>query len=53
MNNGHASTYFHPERGIRQGCPISAYIFIMVAEVLAHAIRTDKGVQGIKINNVE
>jgi hypothetical protein len=53
MNNGYTSTYFNPSRGIRQGCPISANIFILVAKVLAHAIRNNQGVKGININNTE
>ena len=31
LNNGWASSYFTPERGVRQGCPISPYIFILCA----------------------
>jgi exonuclease III len=50
MNNGHASTFFKPSRGIRQGCPISANIFILIVEILAHAIRNDPRIQGIQID---
>jgi hypothetical protein len=53
MNNGYTSDFFTPTRGIRQGCPISAYIFILVAEVLAHSIRQNNNVKGIKINQIE
>ncbi len=38
-------------RGIRQGCPLSAYLFIIAAETLAHKIREDKEIEGIKIGN--
>ena len=41
-NNGNASTWFKPTRGIRQGCPISANIFIMIVEILALAIKKPK-----------
>jgi exonuclease III len=53
MNNGNASTFFKPTRGIRQGCPISANIFILVVEILAHAIRKNPDIQGIKIDGIE
>jgi hypothetical protein len=53
INNGHLSEFFHLERGVRQGCPLSAYLFILALETLAHKIRTDKDVKGIKIGNRE
>ena len=40
-------------RGIRQGCPISASLFILVAEILAVNIRSDALIKGINVNNVE
>ena len=49
-NNGYASGFFHIERGIRQGCPISALLFIIVAEVLSQKIRQSKDIHGIKVN---
>jgi hypothetical protein len=50
-NNGHLSTFFNPTRGIRQGCPISANLFVIIVEVLAMAIRRNPRIQGITINN--
>jgi hypothetical protein len=52
-NNGVISKSFNLKRGIRQGCPISAYIFIMCAELLAQQIRSSKDCQGINISNTE
>ena len=49
MNNGHASEFFNLSRGIRQGCPISALLFIMVVEILAINIRSDENIGGIQI----
>ena len=49
-NNGHISKYVTLSRGIRQGCPISALLFILVAEFLAINIRTDTNIKGITIN---
>ena len=51
INNGKASNFFKLERGVRQGCCLSALLFIVVAEILAINIRADSFVNGIEINN--
>ena len=53
MNNGHASTFFSTSRGIKQGCPISANLFVLIVEVLASAIRQNPRIAGILIGNQE
>ncbi len=53
LNYGHATEFFHLQRGMRQGCPLSPYLFILCAEMMAHLIRKDPKIQGIKINNME
>ena len=50
-NNGYASEFFETERGIRQGCPVSALLFVIVAEILAINIRNNKDIHGLKIND--
>ena len=53
INNGHASEPFQISRGIRQGCPISPYLFIVSVEVLAISIRTNKKIKGIQVGPIE
>ena len=47
--NGFISIYFNLSRGIRQGCPISTLLYILVAETLAQAVRVESEIKGIKL----
>ena len=49
VNNGNRTNRFKPSKGVRQGCPLSPYLFILSAELLANKIRQDSTVKGIKI----
>ena len=53
INNGTISNIFTPERTVRQGDPLSPYLFIIVVETLAIAIRQNEVIKGIKIGNEE
>ena len=50
INNGWISESFMPSRGVRQGCPLSPYLFIISAEIFAIAIRNNNKIKGIDIN---
>jgi len=49
LNNGFLTDFFNPSRGIRQGCPLSAYLFLLVVEVMAQAIRKNKYIEGFQL----
>ena len=53
LNNGWSAEFFHLSRGVRQGCPLSPYLFILCAEVLSSAIRKEKSIKGIQALDTE
>ena len=53
INGGKTSQYFKLERGTRQGDPISAYLFIIVLEVIFLNIIQNSHIKGIKLFDKE
>ena len=51
--NGEYSQYFPINRGVRQGDPLSPYLFLLCAEILAQSIRQNEQIKGIKIEDKE
>jgi hypothetical protein len=49
INNGRTTDYFPLERGIRQGCPLSVYLFLLAVELLATHIRNNGEIEGITV----
>ena len=53
LYNGHCSNSFSVSRGVRQGDPLSPYLCIICAELLADAIKQNGQINGITVNNEE
>ena len=51
--NGSMSQSFVIERGVRQGCPLSMILYIILAEVTIENIRQNKNIKGITISQKE
>ena len=51
--NGFLTPEFSIQRGVRQGCPLSALLYVLCAEVLGIAIRASSEIEGFKFNGKE
>ena len=49
QNNGFYSRTITLERGVRQGCSLSCYLYVLVAELMAIAVRKDTQIKGYQL----
>ena len=49
INWGNTTPYFNLEKGVHQGDPVSAYLFILALEVLFVFIKSNENIKGIEI----
>ena len=52
-NNGNLSDFFKVQRGVRQGCPLSPYLFIICIELLSNTVIKHPYIKGIRIVGTE
>ena len=50
-NNGHLSAPLWPKRGLKQGDPLSSFLYLIIGEILIRKINLCKGVKGIKVGD--
>ena len=53
MNNGVATPLFSIRRGVRQGDPLSPYLFILALETLLTAIKQNQDIKGVVVEDKE
>ncbi len=45
LNNGNIGIYFELQREVRQGCPLSGFLFITTLETLVNKIWNDSNIK--------
>ena len=53
LNGGFTTNWFCLQKGVRQGCPLSAYLFLLCIEILAQNIRNNNQIHGIPCGKTE
>ena len=52
--NGSPSSFFRSSRGLRQGCPLSPFLFLLIVEALSRLLnraREENMIKGVKVTN--
>ena len=52
--NGSPSNFFRASRGLREGCPLSPFLFLIIADSrsrIIHHAKREGSFKGIRINN--
>ena len=49
LNHGYASKWINPSRGVRQGCPLSPFLFVLTAELMSNKIHQSDTVKGVSL----
>jgi hypothetical protein len=52
-NNGYKTEPFNLKKGVHQGCPLSALLFIILVQVLQHMLDKNNEIKGIKVETKE
>ena len=50
INGGITTKYFKLDTGTRQGDPISAYLFVLVLEIVFNLIKQDKNIHNLNFS---
>ena len=45
------SEFFKIELGVRQGCPLSSFLFILIIKILYKSVQADADIKGITLFN--
>ena len=53
INNGHSSSFFRLQRGVRHGCTLSGLLFIIAIDLFARALKNDQSIKGINVETKE